>query len=249
MSQLFELSCIPSLFAVKSNLTQRFSGQVPVFRGQSSGRRSQRPRCHPKKHTAPYTQKAKLKHPPHGPGGASAGAFSIKPGRVCFLAGRCPQPAFAAQVSIFFRSLFAEDPDARYLQVFQQHGPIYQAPNTSLSLGFWTLGLRARGQEPSEPGQPEVPRRVENNHKARAAGFWTSLLDLTAAAGGGGRLLYARSGGLRLVVWCTIEGRSSQYFEKKSTSKKQPELTPICNLKPSGIGPHPPGSNPFPPRF
>jgi hypothetical protein len=43
---------------------------------------------------------------------------------------------------------------------------------------------------------------------------------LTRAAGGGGRLLYARSGGLRLVVWCTIEGRSSQYFEKKNHLQK-----------------------------
>ena len=85
------------------------------------------------------------------------------------------------------------------------------------------------------PLPPPPPRRVENNHKARRRAFgphfWTSLLDLTAAAGGGGRLPVCK------VRWPQVGGsgvpRASPptILKKKSTSKK-PELT---NLQPKTL--------------
>ena len=108
-----------------------------------------------------------------------------------------------------------------------------------------------RGEERGEPRMrlPQqrggLPFRVENNHKARAAGFWTSLLDLTFGP-------HCSRGRRRAPAVCKVrwppsqvgsgvplfKGRSPrQYFEKRNPPPKS-QNSPICNRKPSGIGPH-----------
>ncbi len=105
------------------------------------------------------------------------------------------------------------------------------------------------------------PCRVENNHRARrrtfGPHFWTSLLDLTAAAGAGWRLPICNvKWPLSVWSWCTEGGPQSHNFEKKiHLEKPEPaDLQPktLRNwTSPSGavhfFGPH--SLSPFGPHW